>query len=207
MLNFFGNRRVVLIVLMFCFAHIHSQTPIEKCKINKSFYDGIYSVTTEDVKCLAKNSYQPNTLFYTFGSWCMPCIYHIPSFFAIEKYYKVDLYVLLVDKEDNHFAEQGRDVVLEAFPNAKILIIKDLEKGGKSKKYKDFLAKITPPQFENNDSMSKFIVLNTKGEVQLVTNYKDKEEDPDWKDPKPMVRRIVLPLLEKKETQTKEESL
>ena len=185
---------------MFLFINIHSQTPIEKCKISKSYYDGIYSVTSEDVKCLAKNSDQPNTLFYTFGSWCTPCIYHIPSFFALEKYYNVDLYVLLVDKEDNRFAEQGRDVVLEAFPNAKILIIKDLDKGGKSKKYKDFLAKITPPKFENINDMSKYIILNQQGEVQMVTTWKDAKDDPDWKDDKPMVRRIVLPFLQRKDT-------
>ena len=72
------------------------------------------------------------------------------------------------------------------------------------KNTRDFLKKITPAQFENIDDMSKYIVLNKEGVVQLVTNYKDSEKDPDWKDDKPMVKRIVLPLLEKKETQTKE---
>lgn len=204
MFNVIGNRRVLLILSIFCFAIMHSQTPVEKCKISKSYYDGIYSVTTEDIKCLAKKSDQPNTLFFTFGSWCQPCIYHIPAFYAIEKYYKVDLYVLLVDKEDSHFAEEGRDMILDAFPNAKILVIKDLDRGGKSKKYKDFLAKITPSKFENIDDMSKFIVLNQTSEVQMVTTWKDSKDDPDWKDSKPMVRRIVLPLLSKKATQNKE---
>ncbi|MFC6267737.1 hypothetical protein [Frigoriflavimonas asaccharolytica] len=102
---------------------MHSQTPIEKCKINKSFYDGIYSVTSEDVKCLAKNSEQPNTILFTFASWCVPCIYHIPNFFLIKKYYNVDHYVLLVDKENHRFTEEARDMVLETFPDAKILVI------------------------------------------------------------------------------------
>jgi len=78
------------------------------------------------------------------------------------------------------------------------LVIRDLDKGGKSRKYKDFLTKITPPQFENIDSMSKFIVLNKAGDVQLVTSYKDKEDDPDWKDPRPMIKRLILPLLEER---------
>lgn len=185
---------------MFCFVSINSQTTIEKCKISKSYYDGIYSVTADDVKCLAKNSEQPITIFYTFASWCVPCIHHIPNVFAIEKYYMVDPYILLIDKENHRFAEEGRDMVLEAFPNAKILVIKDLEKGGKSKKYKDFLAKITPPKFENIDDMSKYIVLNQQGEVQLVTTWKDSKDDPDWKDDRPMIKRLVIPLLQKKDS-------
>lgn len=187
--------------LLFGFSLVFSQTPIEKCKLPQSHYENIYSVTVDDVKCLAENSPQPNTLFFTFASWCTPCIYHIPTFFVIEKFYNVDLYVLLIDQENNNFTKQSRDMVLETYPDAKILVIKDIESRGKSKKYKDFLKKITPAQFENIDDMSKFILLNRKGEVQLVTNWKDSKDDPDWKDDKPMVKRIVLPLLEKK-TQT-----
>jgi len=202
-LIFFEKAKFFVALLLFCFVTGFSQTPIEKCKLSQSHYEKIYSVTSEDVKCLAQNSDQPNTLFFTFGSWCTPCIYHIPTFFVIKKFYNVDLYVLLVDPENHNLTKQARDMVLEAYPDAKILVIKDIEGRGKSKKYKDFLTKITPAQFENIDDMSKFIVLNKKGEVQLVTNYQDSKNDPDWKDDKPMVKRIVLPLLEKKET-TKE---
>ena len=186
---------------MFCFVNIHSQTAMEKCNISKSFYDHVYSVTAEDVKCLAKNSEQPNIIFFTFGSWCAPCIYHIPGFFGIEKYYKVELYVLLVDKENHRNTEEARNMVLEAFPNAKILVIKDIEGRGKSKKYKDFLTKITPAKFENIDDMSKYIVLNQQGEVQMVMTWKDSKDDPDWKDDKPMVRRLVVPLLQKRKSE------
>lgn len=198
MLFFFEKTKFFVVVSLFCFVKVFSQTPIEKCNLSQSHYESIYTVTVDDVKCLAKNSDQSNTLFFTFGSWCTPCIYHIPTFFLIKEFYKVDLYVLLVDKEDHHLIKESRDMVLEAYPNAKILVIKDIEGKGKSKKYKDFLTKITPAQFENIDDMSKYIVLNKKGEVQLVTNYKDSKNDPDWKNDKPMVKRIVLPLLEKK---------
>lgn len=201
---FFGKAKLFIIVFLFCFIKAYSQTPIEKCKLSKSYYENIYSVTSEDVKCLAENSDQPNTLFFTFASWCTPCIYHIPIFFVLKEFYNVDLYVLLVDKENHHFTMKSRDMVLEAYPDAKILVIKDVEDRGRSKKYKDFLTKITPAQFKNIDDMSKFIVLNKKGEVQLVTSHLDSQNDPDWKDDKPMVKRIILPLLQKKETQTKE---
>lgn len=195
---FFGKTKFFIALLSLCVVNVFSQTPIEKCKLTRSYYENVYSVTAENAKCLAENSDQPNTLFFTFGSWCTPCIYHIPTFFLIEKFYNADLYVLLVDPENHLLTEKSRNMVLEAYPHAKILVIKDIEGKGKSKKYKDFLTKITPPQFENTDDMSKYIVLNKKGEVQLVTNYKDSKNDPDWKNDKPMVKRIVLPLLEKK---------
>lgn len=198
MLFFFGKANFFVAFFLLCFVKVFSQTPIEKCTLTQSHYESIYAVTVDDVKCLAKNSDQPNTLFYTFASWCTPCIYHIPTFFLIGEMYKADLYVLLVDQENHPLTKKSRDMVLEAYPNAKILVIKDIEGKGKSKKYKDFLAKITPAQFENIDDMSKYIVLNKEGEVHLVTNYKDSKNDPDWKNDKPMVKRIVLPLLEKK---------
>lgn len=204
MLVFFGKVRFCILIFFLCFTNGFSQTAVEKCKLPLSHYEKIYSVTSEDVKCLAENSDQPNTLFFTFGSWCAPCVYHIPTFFVIEKFYNVDLYVLLVDPENHHFTKESRDMVLEAYPDAKILVIKDIEGRGKSRKYKEFLSQITPAKFETVIDMSKYIVLNKKGEVQLVTNYKDSKNDPNWKDDKPMVKRIVLPLLEKKEMHTKE---
>lgn len=200
---FFGKTKLVFVLLLLFYVKGYSQKFIEECKLPESHYEGIYSVAVDDLKCLAKKSEQPNTIFYTFGSWCKPCIYHIPTLFLIEKFYKADIYVLLVDPETHNSIEKSRDMVLEAYPHAKILVIKDIEGKGKSKKYKEFLAKITPAQFENIDDMSKYIVLNKKGEVQLVTSYKDSEKDPDWKNDQPMIKRIVLPLLEKKETQTK----
>jgi len=40
-------------------------------------------------------------------------------------------------------------------------------------KYTNYLTQITPPEFENINDIGKFIVINKKGEVLLVTNYKD----------------------------------
>ena len=78
---FFGKTKFLFVLLLLFFVKGYSQTLIEKCKLPKSHYESIYSVTVDDLKCLAKNSEQPNTIFYTFGSWCKPCIYHIPTFF------------------------------------------------------------------------------------------------------------------------------
>ncbi len=204
MLISFSNRCQIIILFLFCSLKTYAQTPIEKCKLSKSYHDNIYTVTTDDVRCLAKNSENPNTIFYTFASWCQPCVYTLPYLFTIELVSKVDVYVVLVDKENSRSNYQSREHIYDLKKNSdlpidtNILVIKDLDKGGQSKKYKDFLKKITPNKFEIIDDMSKFIVLNRAGEVQLVTSYKDKEDNADWKNPKPMIKRIVLPLLEKR---------
>lgn len=117
----------------------------------------------------------------------------------LEKKYETDFYILLVDKENDNLTYQAKEYVWERYPNAKILIIKDYKNRGKGKKYKEFLDEITPSQFENVASMSKFIVFNNKGNIELITSYKDKENDPDWKDDNPMIQRLVVPLLTKKE--------
>ncbi|MFC6267738.1 hypothetical protein [Frigoriflavimonas asaccharolytica] len=36
--------------------------------------------------------------------------------------------------------------------------------------------------------------------MQLVTNWNDSKDDPDLKDDKPMITRLIVPLLQKKES-------
>jgi thiol-disulfide isomerase/thioredoxin len=167
-----------------------------KCGISKSEFD-ISRVNVEDIKCLAQNSNNKKSIFFTFARWCGPCMYHLPQYLALEKNYDVDLYVLLIDPEGSKMTQLAKDYVLEDFPNAKIVILKD-GKGGKNRNYKDFLNEITPKKFEVIRDMSKYIVLNKQGEVELVTNWKDGKDDPDWRDDQPMIDRLVIPLLEKK---------
>ncbi|ODS87237.1 MAG: hypothetical protein ABS44_11495 [Chryseobacterium sp. SCN 40-13] len=178
---------------------VFSQNAIEKCNIQKSYFEDLYRVDAEDVKCLAKNSEKPNTVLVSFARWCAPCLHHLPAHMALEKHFDVDFYILLVDKENDRRTFLAKDYVWKDYPNAKILIIKDYEKRGRGKKYNEFLKGITPPQFEVIDSMSKFFVLNTKGEVQMVTSYKDNPEGTDWKDHRPLMRKHIMPLLTPKE--------
>jgi ADP-heptose:LPS heptosyltransferase len=102
-----------------------------------------------------------------------------------------------MDDEGSKMTKSAVDYILEGHPNAKIVILKDKEKRN-GRKYKDFLKEITPSQFELVTDMSKYIVLNKSGEVQLVTSWKDNKEYPEWKDDSSTIKRIVLPLLEKK---------
>lgn len=176
-----------------------SQTPYEKCGLEKSYFEDLYRVDAEDVKCLAKNSDKPNTILVSFARWCEPCLWHLPNHMELETKYETDFYTLLVDKENDNMIYKAKEYVWERYPNAKILIIKDYKNRGKGKKYKEFLNDITPSEFENIACMSKFFVLNKKGNVELITSYKDKEEDEDWKDDSPMIQRLVVPLLTKKE--------
>lgn len=188
--------KYIIFSLFFSSTIIFAQSAIEKCKLEKSEL-GSYRVDAEDVKCIAKNSEKPNSVFYTFASWCAPCIYHLDTFMSIEKNYNADLYVLLMDVEKMNMVYQAQELVKKDYPNAHILIIKDVEGRGKNKKYKKFLDDITPSNFLNIKDMSKYIVLNKQGEVQLVTTYKD-DDSKDWRDDSGMVKKLVLPLLEKK---------
>ena len=186
-----------LIIFFFGFFNFNA-AQINKCDLQTSYFDDIQSVTTKSVKCLAENSSQPNTLFFVFARWCEPCLWHLPAYMELEKEYDVDLYVLLIDLENSNMTELAKDYVWERYPKAKIVVLKDHPKRGKGKKYKDFVNEITPSRFEKVNDMSKYIVLNNKGEVLLVTNWKDSESDPDWKDDRPMLKRLIHPLLQKR---------
>lgn len=168
----------------------------EKCSLEKSEFN-IYQVNAEDLRCLAKSTDKRNTIFFTFARWCEPCLYHLPNFKKIEKEYNVASYVLLIDDEGSKMTKLAVDYILKDYPDAKVVILKDKEKKN-GRKYKDFLKEITPGQFEVIKDMSKYIVLDQSGEVQLVTSWKDNKEYPQWKDNTSTIKRIVLPLLEKK---------
>jgi hypothetical protein len=44
--------------------------------------------------------------------------------------------------------------------------------------------------------MSKYVLLNPKGEVVMVTSYKDKLKEEDWKDDMTMLKRKIISFLE-----------
>lgn len=185
-----------LSILSFNFSY--SQDLREKCKLGKTYFEELYKVDANAIKCLSKNSDKKNTIFLTFARWCAPCMWHLNGFMKLQENYNVDLYILLVDKENSNMAYLAKEYAFDVFPKAKIAIISDVEGRGKSKKYRKFLDEITPKQFENIDDMSKYIVLDNNGEIKLVTSYKD-DNGTDWKDDSAMVKRLVEPLLEKKQ--------
>jgi len=67
------------------------------------------------------------------------------------------------------------------------------------KRNKLFLTEITPACFENIYDLSKYMVIDIKGTVRMVTNYKDSEEcdGPNWKDDSGLILKKVVPILSK----------
>lgn len=170
-------------------------TAQENCNLKKSTYNDIYAIDTNDVKCIAKNSTTKNTLFFTFGIWCEPCVLHLPNAIKFAEENNLNFYVLLVEAENDIKTTQAINYLKRIKKDINIAIVKDENYGNKrSKKNKKFVTEITPKELENIDDYSKYILLNKEGEVLMVTNWKDNRGN-DWRDDKEMVKKRILPLL------------
>ncbi len=149
------------------------------------------------LKTIAKASPKKNTLFYTFGIWCEPCRLHLPTAIKLAKDNDLDFYVIIVDSEKSDKTPAAVSFLKEQDKDIKIAVLSDAAYGEKTKKRnKKFVSEITPPQFEDIDDFSKYILLNKQGEVIMVTTYKDNEGN-DWRDDSKMVQKRIVPLLEK----------
>jgi thiol-disulfide isomerase/thioredoxin len=167
------------------------------CELTKSASEKIFIVDKDDIICLAKNSEKEKTLVYTFGIWCAPCIKHLPNAIQLARENNLDFYVLLMDKENSdkelNAIEFLKQIQEKINFEIKVINLKD-ENGRPNKKYKQFLAEITPPEFENINDMSKYIVIDKKGKVLMVTNWKDNREY-DWEDDSIMIKERIIPIL------------
>ena len=180
----------VSLLCLFSFFEINAQT--EKCNLEKSNYSELHTVDVEQTICLAQNSDKDITVFYTFADWCSPCKKTFPEAIKLSEEYNVDFYVLLVDKEGDDFYNNRAISTINSYnKQLKAVIISDSLYSAKNlkyvnkkrlieiratrhrEKYDNYVTQITPPEFENSADMSKFIVINKKGEVLLVTNYND----------------------------------
>lgn len=167
----------------------------EKCNLSFSKKEKIYAVDTNDIKCMTENSAKKNTLFFTFGVWCKPCRLHLPNAIQFSIDNDVNFYVLLVEAEGHEKTKEAIDYLKAIKEDIKIVILKDEKYGDKrNEKNKKFVKEITPKEFENIDDYSKYILLNSKGEVIMVTNWKDNEGN-DWRDDSEMIKKKILPLL------------
>ena len=145
----------------------------------------------EETICLAQNSDKDITVFYTFADWCAPCKKKLPETIRLSEEYNVDFYVLLMEPESDSFSINRALSTINSYKKLKTVIVSDslysannLKYVNKKRlieiratkhreKYDNYVTQITPPEFENSADMSKFIVINKKGEVLLVTNYND----------------------------------
>lgn len=182
-------------ILICCLVATFLSVAQEKCNLRFSEKEKIYAIDTKDIKCIAENSGKKNTLFFTFGVWCKPCRLHLPNAIRFSTENDVNLYVLLVEAEGDKKTKEAIDYLRGVKEDIKIVILKDELYGVKrSQKNKKFLKEITPKEFENIDDYSKYILLNNKGEVVMVTNWKDNNGN-DWRDDSEMIKKRIVPLL------------
>ena len=180
------------IVFLGSFLTIKAQNQI--CNLQKSEFSEIYTVNKNEAICLAINSEKEKTLFFSFGIWCGPCIKHLPNAIKLADENNLDFYVILIDKEESRRAYDAIKYLQDIKRDIKILILKDDIAKRPRKKYKIFLTEITPPEFENIPGMSKYIIIDNKGEVLMVTNYKDNIEN-DLRDDSKIIENRIIPIL------------
>ena len=167
----------------------------ENCNLKFSKKSKIYAINTDDIKCIAKNSTKTNTLFFTFGVWCKPCRLHLPNAIQFSNDNNIDLYILLVEGEENEKTEEAIKYLKDIKNDIKIVILKDESYGTKrSEKNKKFIIEITPKEFEIVDDYSKYILINKNEKVLIITNWKDNIGN-DWRDDSKMLKTKILPLL------------
>ena len=196
------NRKNILLKNIFFYvcllAYTGSYSQNELCNLDNKKNNPIYSVSTDDIRCLAINTPKDNLLLFTFGMWCSPCIAHLPNALKLAKDYNLDLYVLLIDEEDKtDLLGKTSEFLKEKDPNIKIAILTDQYGGKRNKKYKKFLKEITPRNFENINDMSKYIIFDKEGNVIMITSWKD-NKDNEWKDDSKMIKKTIIPVLTNK---------
>jgi thiol-disulfide isomerase/thioredoxin len=184
-----AKKFIVFSIFSICFSNLlFSQNP---CDLQKSSFYDLNTVDVEQIKCLAQNSDKDFTVFYTFAAWCGPCRKNLPDAINFSKEQNIDFYVLLMDRENDSYVKRAINYLDKIETKQKVVILSDslyppnlrnkkekkivlVDFGIQNrKKYTNFIEKITPPQFETIDDMSKYIILNKEGKVIFVSNYKD----------------------------------
>lgn len=164
------------------------------CNLQKSDASNALKVDQNDLICIAKNSDRPYTVFYTLASWCAPCRMHFPDAVELEKTGKVNLFVVLVESEQDKRLGNAINFIKSTSENVKFGVLKDEIYGTKTGKRNKKIAKeITPTHNEMIADYGKFILVDQGGTVLYVTNWKDYNKD--WQNSKKMLENKILPLI------------
>ncbi|MFD2603788.1 hypothetical protein [Flavobacterium suzhouense] len=100
-----------------------------------------------------------------------------------------------MDSENSDGMNRCADYIHTIDKTTKVAVLSNETYGIKTKKRnRQFVTEMTPPQFENIDDFSKYIVINKLGEVIMVTTWKDNKGN-DWHDDSKMVQEKIVPLL------------
>lgn len=190
-------KSIILLFSTLFFIVVNAQNT--DCDIKPSIADeSIKIIDVEKMKCLAKQS-ESKTLFFTFAIWCEPCRLHIKEALEFVKKYNLNFYVVLVDvdKPNSRYIMGAKKFLQQKDENINILIADNKYGNSIKKKNKNFVKEVSLPNFENINDFSKYILINTKGEIEMVTNYKDREKDEDWRDDTGKIKRKLEPLVVK----------
>lgn len=182
--------KILFLSFVLSFGIFFSQS---KCNISKSTFIDVDKVDANDLICLAKNSEKPYTIFTTFASWCGPCRLHLPDFIDLKNRDNVDLYVVLVEAENDKRIANAIHFVKSIDANSKMLVLKNDVYGKKKRRNEIFVKEITPKHNEMIADYGKVILIKNTGEILYVTNWKD--YDKDWKNSQLMLEKKIIPLL------------
>ena len=138
-----------------------------------------------------KKSKNKNTIVYTFGIWCSPCRLHLKNAIDLRKKYDVNLLVLLIETETDVLIQKTIDYLVNIDPEIRILLIKDKYGKKRNRKYTKFLDEVTPEKFKNINGMSKYLVFNKTGEIEMITTWKDNRKN-NWKDDSNMIKNKIF---------------
>lgn len=136
------------------------------------------------------------TLVYTFSIACQPCITGLSNTLELTKKYNLNTYVLLVEKSESNRERIAVRYLRKQKTDIQIAKIKAEYGKRLHRRYENFLKDITPEHFENINDFSKYILLDNKGNVLMVTNYKDSEKY-GWENAMPMLKEKIIPFLNK----------
>lgn len=165
------------------------------CIIETIQNNNISIVEANDIICLAKSTIKNKIFLYTFGMWCVPCIKHLPNAINLSETHNLEMFILLIDREnESELLERTVKYLRGKKSDINILLLKDYKNKSRNGKYIRFLKEITPKEFENINDMSKYILYNKKGEVILITSWKDNRNN-DWQDDSKMIKEIIIPVL------------
>ena len=189
---------------LLCGHFSYAQSVYEACGLPKSAYSNFYTVDVEQARCLARHSDKAKTLFYTYADWCTHCKAALPDVVALARQHNADLYLLLVDEENQTYYSINRTAAMldtvyhntlkavlitdslyspKALKKLRAPIRKIIDIRGKSarEKYYYFLSVVAPDDEEENrlTGMGKLIVMDKWGEVLgVITRDFDNLDSP-----------------------------
>ncbi|WP_271855654.1 hypothetical protein [Patiriisocius marinus] len=183
-----------LLIFSAFFSIYSTNAQIQNCNLKKSINNEISIVDKDDILCLAKNADSEKIILFSFGTWCSPCRLHLKNALMLQKKYDVTVYILLIDRNEEKSLRATFEYLRNREKDVTILLLSPEYSKRPNKKYRKFLAEITPNNFENINDMSKYILLNKEGDVEMVTNWKDNSNF-DWEDDINMLKKKIIPLL------------